>query len=99
MWEELQIQIVKPSAWIKFGLGLVVSIALYRLGQKVLLWLEPHISRPLFLTLQAFLIVGTLVIFAGLTTQAFYLTSSPFFEMSGQLLQACLLYTSPSPRD
>lgn len=88
MWEELQIQIVKPSAWIKFGLGLVVSIALYRLGQKVLHWLEPHISRPLFLTLQAFLIVGTLVIFAGLTTQAFYLTSSPFFEMSGQLLQA-----------
>lgn len=88
MWEELQLQIVKPAAWFKFGLGLIVTVALYRLGMVVLNMLRPRMSKGFFPILHGLLLLTALVLFLGLTTQAFYLTSSPLFGLGLSVLDA-----------
>ncbi|MFC6619338.1 mechanosensitive ion channel family protein [Deinococcus radiophilus] len=88
MWEELQLQIIKPAAWFKFALGAVVTVALYRMGLLVLSWLRPRMSRGFYPVLHALLAFAALLLLAGLTTQAFYLTSSPLFGLGQDALGA-----------
>ncbi|WP_261665163.1 mechanosensitive ion channel family protein [Deinococcus sp. Marseille-Q6407] len=81
MWEELQLQIVKPSAWFKFALSVVITVTLYRLGMTLLRWLRPRMNARLYPVLHGLWLLLTLVVFLGLATQAFYLTSSPLFDL------------------
>ncbi|MDO4264787.1 MAG: mechanosensitive ion channel family protein [Deinococcus sp.] len=88
MWEELQLQIVKPAAWLKFGLGLVITGAMYRLGLVVLQLLRPRMSQGFYPALHGLLVFSSLVLLLGLTTQAFYLTSSPLFGLGLSVMDA-----------
>ena len=88
MWEELQLQIVKPAAWFKFGLGLLVTVALYRLGLTVLRLLRPRMSQGFYPVLHGLLLLSSLLLLLGLSTQAFYLTSSPLFDLGKSVMDA-----------
>lgn len=88
MWEEFQIQMLKPSAWVRLGVAIIVTLALYRLGMMALNVLRPRMSANFYPVLRGLLIAATMILFAGLATFAFYLTSSPFFAMGQSIMES-----------
>lgn len=86
MLEELQLQIVKPTAWLRFALALAVTFGLYRLGITALNTLKPRMSTNFYPLLRGLLIAMTILLLLALATQAFYLTSSPLFGLGQSVM-------------
>lgn len=84
MWEEFQIQIVKPVVWIKLGFTLVVAYALFRFGRMFISMLEPHINPRLLSALNWLWLVVVSLCTLAVATHAVYLPSAGFLFGFGQ---------------
>lgn len=84
MWEQLQTQFAKPQVWIGLGLTLLVAYALYRFGRTVLRRIEPHLSRPLALSLRVVWVLTVVVGWLSVATHVAYLPNVPVLFDLGQ---------------
>ncbi len=84
MWEEFQIQIVKPVVWLKLGLDILVAYALYRFGRLLLRTLEPHIDHRLMTALKWIWTAVVIVSLLAVATHAIYMPSAGFLFDLGQ---------------